>query len=210
MTILPRLGSLLALDKAAEGEEQPIIMTEVMNKGKEQIEYYLSASNMENDSFMKEKYFEHEKNGIPIDLFMSFKKIKNLGISSDDLLLACGNSQFLLVDSENRWINRKYHIKFDARRKNRIIRASGFPHDSGIEAIFNTFTGISINPIMINMQYTSNYEGDRHFNGIIVAELSTENDVDKVLDSHIRFQDAQIRIETLVDYEKQLKKKTKH
>jgi hypothetical protein len=51
--MLRRLGSLLALDDESQPATDSPHLTELMLRAKEQIEYYLSAVNLDRDDFMR-------------------------------------------------------------------------------------------------------------------------------------------------------------
>lgn len=177
---MKRLGSLLALEREAEANEA-FTMTELMQQGKDQIEYYLSSTNLEKDTFMREQTEKDPEHWINIDVFMNCNRIKQLGITSDDLLLACSKSYFLDVNLEKQSIRRKTPFVSDVRRKYRTVRINGFNDDTTVDSVFEILSEKMAEPESVSLQYTRNDDGEMIFTGTATIVFYTEDAAEQSL-----------------------------
>lgn len=206
MSVIPRLGSIIALDREAEQEEQKPLLSEIMELGVEQIEYYLSGANLEKDEWMRNQEATSPNHMIPISAFMGCGKIKSLGISADDLLFACSFSKFLKVDKENITIGRKEPFKQDKRRKFRTVRVNGFGQNISIELVYNAFAETVAAPTYITMQSTKTEEGDQIHTGVAYVEFSNEVEAERACKTSIYNSGQKIQVELIIEFEERVKK----
>lgn len=203
-----RLGSLLALDKEAEGGGETVELSQEMLVAKEQVEYYMSAVNLEKDKFMREQTENGEDNFINVDIFMNCNRIKQLGISSDDLLACCSVSPFLTVDFEKKGIKPRTPYKKDARRRQKMVRITGF-HDETADSIYQLLSENAAEPQNVLLQYAIDDAGDRIFTGTAHVLFFTEDAADVAVSTKLMHGDRELKIELLEDYEKRIKNETK-
>ena len=76
-------------------------------KIKEQIEYYLGDTNLQNDSFFHKKISEEPNGYLDLDLFLKCNKIKKAGWTIDELKEGIKLSAQLELDKEEKKVRRK-------------------------------------------------------------------------------------------------------
>ena len=204
--MINRLGSILALEREAENDEPQIELSEIMEQGKEQIEYYLSGLNLEKDEWMREKIQQNEDGLIPVSVLMGCSRIKKIGILEDDLILACSTSKFLKVDKENMKIGRRKPFKSDIRRKYRTTHVKGFDEYVTIDDVYNAFSDTISTPSYILLQSVKTEEGDLIHSGTAIVEFENEAEAEKVCKASIYSGNHKIEIELLSDFEATIKK----
>lgn len=201
----PRLGSLMALEKEAENTDEKFEMSAQMQRAKDQIEYYLCGANLERDTWMREQESKYPDRFIPVSVFMSCARIKQLGITEDDLLLACTKSFFLEVDLSKSAIRHKKPFKSDVRRKYRTIKARGFDSDCTVEDVYSIFNELVAPPESVSFQFKK-VDDISIFNGLVLIEFAEETDAEKALSTEIYFGGSQIKMERFSDTERKKKK----
>ena len=78
---------------------------------KEQIEYYLSDTNLEHDSFFHNKISQDPNGYLDLDLFLKCNKIKNAGWTIEDLKSGIKLSDKIELDKEEKKVRRKNNAK---------------------------------------------------------------------------------------------------
>jgi lupus La protein len=167
--------------------------------GREQIEYYLSAVNLDRDTFMRNKMEEDEKGFIDVGVFLACNRIKQIGISSDDLLVACSHSHFLEVRGTR--IRPKTPYQKDARRRQKMVRISGFSPSETVDSVFDAVANTTLEPHNIMLQYTQNDSGERVFTGTAHVLYHTEASADAAIATPLYCGDKKMTIERLSDYD---------
>ena len=74
---------------------------------KEQIEYYLSDKNLQNDSFFHNKISEDPNGYLDLDLLLKCNKIKNAGWTIDEIKEGIKLSENIELDAEGKKVRRK-------------------------------------------------------------------------------------------------------
>ena len=74
---------------------------------KEQIEYYLSDKNLQNDSFFHNKISEDPNGYLDLDLLLKCNKIKNAGWTIDEIKEGIKLSEEIELDKEEKKVRRK-------------------------------------------------------------------------------------------------------
>ncbi|KAH0787187.1 La domain containing protein [Histomonas meleagridis] len=207
--MIKRLGSLFALDKEAEGKSDDFEMTDIMQSAKDQIEFYLCNTNLDNDEFMREQVLKTKDRYVNVNVFMNCKRIKQIGITSDDLLLACSHSHFLEVDMNNQRIRSKVPYSKDVRRKFRSVRVCGLNKDITVDNLYDIFIAEAEEPESIIFQYTLNDDGDRIFTGSAIVVFFSEAAADQALAAPLYDGDKKLSLEILGDYKKKRNIQTK-
>jgi hypothetical protein len=205
--MMKRLGSLMALDHESEPQDK-VELTEVMQRAKEQIEYYLSAVNLDRDRFMREQMQSNENGFIFVDTFMNCNRIKQLGISKDDVLLCCSKSPFLVVDFEKPGIKPKINYEPDARRRHKIVRISGFSPDVDSNEIYQIVGETTTQPHNVLLQYIYDDSGDRTFTGVAHVLYFSEEGADRAVETPLFMGGKAMGIERLLDYEQRVKRES--
>jgi hypothetical protein len=200
--MLRRLGSLLAMD----GDPDPppdIPLTAVMLRGQEQIEYYLSPANLDQDSFFRSQLNSNPDGFIPISVFLGCNRVKQLGITADDLLFACSHSPFLEVRESA--IRPKTPYRTDARRKHKTVRISGFSQGETAASIYAMLSELTKPPQNVLCQYRQD-DGMRVFRGCAEVLYFSETDANAACEKEIFCGDQKLAIEPLDAYEQKLRR----
>ncbi|OHS98385.1 La domain containing protein [Tritrichomonas foetus] len=201
-----RLGSLLQLDSHEETNEN-IVLNEQMQRAKDQIEYYLSGTNLERDKFFREYSSKDPERWIDVSIFMECQRIKQLGITSDDLLLACTKSHFLEVKEKS--LRSKVPFVSDVRRKFRTVRMSGFPTNLTSDLIYDFLLANTAEPESVLLQYSSNDDGELIFNGSANIVYFSEYAAEAAIETQLSYNDKKIHVTKIVDYENNRRKFSK-
>lgn len=202
-----RLGSLLQLDaQAGQDTNDTFLMTNQMQRAKDQVEYYLSSTNLEKDKFFQNLTTSNTDRWIDVSIFMGCQRIKQTGISSDDLLLACSKSHFLDVDTTNQKIRAKNPFVSDIRRKFRTVRMLGFPNDSTVDSIYDFLLANTAEPESVFLQYAQNDDDEQFFTGAANIVYYTEYAADETLSTPLTYDGKKISIEKITNYENKKKK----
>jgi hypothetical protein len=176
-----------------------------MLRAKEQIEYYLSAVNLDRDSFMRSQVQSTSENFISVSIFMNCNRIKQLGISADDLLFACSHSPFLEVDLTTQSIRPKTPYRRDSRRKQKTVRISGFIQTETAASIFEMLSALTKPPQNVLLQYRQTDAGDRVFTGTATIVYFTETDAVNACETPLFCGDKKLTIESMDSYERRLR-----
>lgn len=201
-----RLGSLLQLDAQAGDTNEQFLMTQQMQRGKDQVEYYLSGTNLEKDKFFHDLTVKNPDRWIDVSVFMGCQRIIQTGINSDDLLLACSKSHFLDVDAEKQTIRSKNPFVSDVRRKFRTMRMTGFPNDSTVDTIYDFLLANTAEPENVFLQYARNDDNDQFFTGTANVIYYTEYAAEATLSTPLLYKEKKISVERITDYENRRKK----
>lgn len=202
-----RLGSLLQLDaQAGSDSNEQFLMTNQMQRAKDQIEYYMSSTNLEKDKFFQNLTVNNQDRWIDASVFMGCQRVKQTGISLDDLLLACTKSHFLDVDTKRQMIRAKNPFVSDIRRKFRTVRMTGFPIDSTVDSIYDFLLANTAEPESVFLQYSRNDDNDQIFTGSANIVFYTEFAADAALSTPLTYNEKKILVQKITDYEKKKRK----
>jgi lupus La protein len=75
---------------------------------REQLEYYFSDSNLRRDSFMHGVFMKDEYGWLSIDTLITFPILESMKVTSSDILDACSETDFLVVDMEYSRVRRNF------------------------------------------------------------------------------------------------------
>ncbi|EAY05507.1 La domain containing protein [Trichomonas vaginalis G3] len=199
---LPRLGSMIALEKQSHPKDPADELSPVMQRAKDQMEYYFNNFNLERDKFMLRKYQE-TSNKIPVDVFMTFNQMKKLEISADNVLYVCSKSKHLKVDFGAKTISRIEEFKKDYFRNERSLRITGFPLDytsNDLDAVLSKYDPVWIVP---QSKFTEN--GEKLFNGNVIVEFKSEEDLQEAIKGIKDLNGVELQSEILSDFEQKIK-----
>ena len=74
---------------------------------KKQIEYYMSDANLARDRFFREQIQTDTEGWVEVAHFLNCNKVKQMGISSEQIAAACKDSELVDVDESGKKIRRK-------------------------------------------------------------------------------------------------------
>ncbi|KAH8740395.1 integral membrane protein [Cryptosporidium ryanae] len=89
---------------------------ERLNKIRQQVEFYLSDSNIRHDKFLRSKLAEFNNGsniGVPISLILTFNKMVKLNASDQDIINSLSSSKSLFINFETKTIHRFRPIDLD-------------------------------------------------------------------------------------------------
>jgi hypothetical protein len=207
--MIQRLGSLLALDKETADGDDRVELTEIMRLAREQVEYYMSMVNLDRDSFFREKVEKSGDGTVSIDLFLNCNRIKQMQITKEDLLTACGTSRFLIVNAEKQSIGpmTKYHK--DVRRQQKMVRIEGFDPGEDIDVVYAVVSENLGEPENLLMQYKQNEAGERSFTGAVHVLFGSEEAAAEAGKHEICFGEKRLIIEKFSEYEERIRRDRK-
>jgi len=87
-----------------KGEDKNVVI-------KEQIEYYLSDTNLEHDSFFHNKISQDPNGYLDLDILLKCNKIKNAGWTIEDIKAGIKLSDKIELDKEEKKVRRKNNAK---------------------------------------------------------------------------------------------------
>ena len=171
-----------------ETTEKPHIeLTELQEKVREQMEFYLSPSNVESQSFMKSLITEREDRFCPIERFFTFNRLAALGCSFEDVVLACEASSELELDSTRQMVRTIIPFKPDPRRDFRTIHVEGLGEDETLDTLQAFFRTIFPRVLRVEMRRKNLPGGDKIFSGEANIELETEEIAQEVCEKGIDY-----------------------
>ena len=95
---------------------------------KKQIEYYLGDKNMSMDDFFRGKISESKAGYIDLKLMLNCNKIKNMGITVEQIVEACQDSKEIEISKDKKMVRRMKNKELPpkvAGMKKRDLKAQG-------------------------------------------------------------------------------------
>lgn len=194
---------MLSLDKESEAQEEPFVMDETMQRAKDQIEYYLSPFNLDQDDFMRQKALENKDGYIEVSVFLSCNRIRQIGVSAENLLKSCAMSHFLEVDFDKQAIRTKYRYAKDGKRVARTVRIDGLPKETTVDSLYDTLIDDVAEPESLILQQSKNEKGAITFNGTAVVTFRTEDAALQALAAPLYCNGEKMRMSLLSDFRKE-------
>ena len=150
-------------------------LPEKLNLIREQMAYYFSPANMEDDAFMRTAIAEDPERYVPAETFLKFRRIQSLEATVDEILEACAACPDLQVDMENKKIRTLVPFVSDPRRAYRTINVKGLDRDETLESLREYFNACFGKVLRIGMRRIT-IEGEQVFAGTADIELQTEEE----------------------------------
>jgi len=108
----------------------------ILAKIKDQMEYYFSDDNFRDDKFLRAKVAEDADGFVPLEVFMTFKKIKSMTSDASLLPRALEDSEELELSEDLTAVRRTHPLPEDDDRESRTVYAKGpFPGDASLEKL---------------------------------------------------------------------------
>jgi len=204
------LRCLTSICGFAHKEEEVAVVPESLEQIMSQMEFYFSPSNVEKDSFMKNQISLRDDRFVPVSIFMTFNKIKELNVTEEEVLEACSFSMKLDSDKELRMIRSKLPFVPDPRRKYKTIHVEGLDKDETIASLSKCFGALFPKQVMyIEMRRKSLSPKEKVFTGNANIELATEEIARIAVQKGIQYKGNLIMPVLYSDFELTLKTKGK-
>lgn len=152
-------------------------------KIKSQVEFYFSDANFRVDKFLREQAL---LNGgfVPIETIVSFKRLKDLEATVDDVKEALrGSSVVEVKDGLVKKIETEEYLSYvmDKNISKRVVHISGFEKDAALEDIRDILQP-HMTPVLIRMRR----DKAKNFTGGVFVELASEKEAEEVVSKEIR------------------------
>lgn len=153
-----------------------------MGQLREQLEFYFSDSNYARDRFMKEVAAKNN-NLIPIDTILTFKRIKKLGATKQEIKQAIVDSEIVGLEGESlkKIENESYKAYCkDKELDKKIVCMKGFNKQASLDEIKEILKEYC-KPVRISMRKNK----EKEFIGDCVVEFKSAEDADEILKTKI-------------------------
>lgn len=153
-----------------------------MGQLREQLEFYFSDSNYARDRFMKEVAAKNN-NLIPIDTILTFKRIKKLGATKQEIKQAIVDSEIVGLEGESlkKIENESYKAYCkDKELDKKIVCMKGFNKQASLDEIKEILKEYC-KPVRISMRKNK----EKEFIGDCVVEFKSAEDADEILKAKI-------------------------
>lgn len=182
-----------------------ITLTEKQEKIREQMEFYLSPSNIESSSFMKGLIEQREDRYCPIATFFTFKRLQALEATEEDVILACTASPDLEVNEAKDMIRTVIPFKPDPRRDWRTIHVEGLEDSETLDSLQEFFRSIFPKVLRIEMRHKNLPGGEKMFSGAVNVELETEEIAEKAVAEGIVYNDKALMVSIYAQFKQHIK-----
>lgn len=152
-----------------------------LDKIKEQMEFYFSDANFSKDKFMQARAKEND-GFIPISVFLTFKRMKNLDADVEKIKEAMADSKMVEIkdDSIRKIETEEYKSYISTEVDDRVLYMKGFDENLNLDEI-KLFLKDYFTPVKITMRR----DHVKKFKGSCFVELSSAEEAKKVLEMKI-------------------------
>ena len=178
-----------------------------LNSIKEQIEFYFSDMNLENDNDFSKLILKSENRFINISYLLNRNRLKMLNATEEDIIFALKDSNEIEIDEKNFLIRSKIPFISDPRRKYRTLRISGLPNECDYKFQYEFFKSIFNNKLIRLSLYQKNFNNKLIYTGRTFIELNTEEEAKIAFERGIEFNDKLLEVQIVGNYYEELKKK---
>ncbi|XP_055841511.1 la-related protein 7 [Episyrphus balteatus] len=152
-----------------------------LNAIREQMEFYFGDANLSKDRFLMQLIAQDPF--VPIEVFLTFNKLKNLTTSTADIVKSLSNSQLLELDSEQQKVRRKTSLPVDRNVDHKTMYVESLPPTADHEWVKNMFSRFG--PIAyVSLPRYSRSKKIKEFGFI---EFEEESSVDKAVKAFRQF-----------------------
>jgi hypothetical protein len=198
-----------AADSASGGGERPRAppsppslpqLTERLRQIREQMEFYLSDSNVEASAFMKKLVLAREDRYCPLETFLTFNRLKAIDAGEDEIRAACLASAALEVDPTGAFVRTRAPFRPDPRRDFRSIHVEQLARDETLESLQALFRDAFGTVLRVDMRYITVKGGERAFAGSANVELETEAAAQRAIEEGLPYRGEVKEIVLLSDF----------
>lgn len=103
-----------------------------------QMEFYFSDANLSRDRFMSD--LMKQSKAVPLEVFLSFNKIRELTSDTKDIAKALGSSQLLQVSEDRKTVSRTTEVRKKENQDDCIIYVEQLPPDANHDWVSGIFS----------------------------------------------------------------------
>jgi lupus La protein len=173
---------------------------------RDQMEFYLSPSNVESQAFMKSLVTEREDRYCDISTFLTFNIVKSKGWTADQITRACAASSELELDSTHTRVRTVVPFQPDPRRSFRTIHVEGLDAEETLATLQSLFREIFGKVLRVDMRYKLRSENERYFSGEANVELFDEKTARTAVEQGIEYRGRDLKVILLPDFKQTLNK----
>jgi lupus La protein len=170
---------------------------------RQQIEFYFSDVNLARDNFMKDRVAEDKEGFVPVSVFLTFKKIRQLvgEAFNDDAALAAAlqSSTSLVVDATRKAVRRATPLPSTVPGDNETLYAKPIPADvehDELVAFFGQWGKVEA----IWRRRQASASGDQVVKPSVFVVFAKPESVAAVVAAAPRFRDTQLEVLSKIDY----------
>ncbi|EAY10822.1 La domain containing protein [Trichomonas vaginalis G3] len=211
MSFFSKLFAICGSNEPAPEVDEPEIELEPhLDAIREQMEFYLSNSNIESDSFMKEAINEREDRYVKIATFLTFNRMKSLNATEEDIIEACSASKHLEVNKAEKIVRSKVPFVSDPRRSYRTVHIEGFDETETLDDIKALFKEqYPRSALRTEMRKINRKGGEKIFSGQVNVEVKDEATAKKIVENGILYHGKQLKGILFSDFKANLVSKKK-
>lgn len=169
----------------------------LFQKIREQVEFYFSDSNLPTDKFLRTQVANHPEGFVGIDLIASFKRMKNLTTSVEEVRDAIKDSDLLEVDPTGTLVRRKVGLGDPSAILGRTIYAKPFPTDITIDAVKAFFEPHGkVNCVRLRKNFKT-----KSFKGSVFVEFASDAEANAVIKKELKYDDKPLEMKLKAVYE---------
>lgn len=153
-----------------------------------QVEYYFSDSNLPRDRFLLAKMDENEGSWVDIEVLLTFNKMKAIGASVDEVVVALDSSDFIEVNKSERRLRRTTPVPDSQEWHGRSLYAKGWiatdpePSIQAVETLFAPYGKVT----SVRIRRWGDESGSRHFKGSVFVEFENAEAMERAAsDKHV-------------------------
>ncbi|KMQ89718.1 la-like protein, partial [Lasius niger] len=168
----------VAGNASEEAEEEPT--TELLEKIKDQVEYYFGNVNMQRDKFLIEQT-KLDEGWIPMTVMLNFKLLATLSKNVDVILKALKSSDLIEISEDKKKIRRspndplpEYNEEYRKAQEARTVYVKGFPlTDTNIDKLKVFFNPYKPFETIVMRKYQDNKDKVYKFKGSVFVQFKT-------------------------------------
>ena len=141
----------------------------------DQLEYYLSDTNLDCDKYIRTKVFRSKERYVKLKVFMSMNRMKRMGVTEEETVEALRFSRNLELSPDRKSIRTRIPYEKDYFRSYRTLKVKGFDRSESRESILailsQSFTKIN---------RLSLYRRNGDFTGTVVFEVEDQREAELI------------------------------
>eukprot|EP00960_Hanusia_phi_P062723 765245-Hanusia_phi.AAC.1 len=106
---------------------------------RKQVEYYLSTQNLQKDRFLQSRIAQHNEGWVPLELIMTFNKMKSLEVRQEETIEALKESEIEVKEVEGKYMLRRKGFAV------REIPEKGYEIASNVPCKYFAASGLCLN-----------------------------------------------------------------
>ena len=200
----------LGFDKQSEGEsedDEPQYWGVDPRKEaiREQLEYYFSGANLEQDKNMRAEIEKNEAQAISVDYFLRCNRLKQLGATAEEILDAARDSEYLEAHEQTRSICPQTKFVSDPHRAERTLRVTGIAADVPWREQCVFFKSLFPPGEVVHVSLIRRFEnGELVYTGTAIVELNSIEEADRAVFNGIQYGKGELEVVRMSDYQKQV------